>query len=75
MPRMRAPYTGIVFDVLPENVEKRIARGFALLDQHELPTADSTISEIRSWAEANGVELPAKGTKAALLAAVEGAAL
>ena len=98
MPRMRAPYTGVVFDVAPENVERRLARGFALLEpweppaaevdevepEHEAepepeqtaepetpaPTADSTIAEIRAWAEAHGVELPAKGNKAELLEAV-----
>ena len=98
MPRMRAPYTGVVFDVQPENVEKRLARGFALLEPYEptapepepeepeteqepaaeepasdvsKPTAESTIAEIRAWAKAHGVELPAKGNKAALLAAIE----
>lgn len=97
MPRMRAPYTGVVFDVQPENVEKRLARGFALLEPYEQPapepepeepeaeqepaaeepatdalkpTAESTIAEIRAWAKAHGVELPAKGNKAALLAAI-----
>lgn len=35
------------------------------------PTADSTIAEIRAWAKAHGVELPKKGNKAALLAAIE----
>lgn len=104
MPRMRAPYTGVVFDVHPGNVEKRLARGFELLetfgrietdsepeqerDEQEpsqetvaesaasdapKPTEDSTIAEIREWAAANGVELPKRGNKAALLAAVEGA--
>lgn len=34
------------------------------------PTADSTIAEIRAWAKANGVALPKKGNKAALLAAI-----
>lgn len=34
------------------------------------PTAESTIAEIRAWAKANGVELPKKGNKAALLAAI-----
>ena len=34
------------------------------------PTADSTIAEIRAWAKARGVELPKKGNKAALLAAI-----
>ena len=98
MPRMRAPYTGVVFDVAPENVERRLARGFELLGPWEppaaevdeaepesepepepeqtaepdatAPTADSTIAEIRAWAEAHGVELPAKGNKADLLAAI-----
>lgn len=99
MPRMRAPYTGVVFDVHPGNVEKRLARGFALLEPYEpqepepepeseaepegepeafapdapKPDADSTITEIRAWAKENGVELPAKANKAALLAAIEGA--
>ena len=35
-----------------------------------LPTADSTIAEIRAWAKANGVELPKRGNKAQLLAAI-----
>ena len=35
MPRMRAPYTGVVFDVHPANVEKRLARGFELLEAYE----------------------------------------
>ena len=34
------------------------------------PTAESTIAEIRAWAKANGVALPKKGNKAALLAAI-----
>lgn len=34
------------------------------------PTADSTIAEIRAWAKANGVALPKRGNKAALLAAI-----
>lgn len=97
MPRMRAPYTGVVFDVHPANVEKRLACGFALLEAYEpqepepepeepeaerepaaeepasdapKPTAESTIAEIRAWAKANGVELPKRGNKAALLAAI-----
>ncbi|HJB55645.1 MAG TPA: hypothetical protein IAA39_07990 [Candidatus Olsenella avistercoris] len=35
------------------------------------PTAESTIAEIRAWAKANGVALPKRGNKAALLAAIE----
>lgn len=104
MPRMRAPYTGVVFDVHPDNVEKRLARGFEMLEtsgriemdsepeqeRYEpepsqetaaessasdapKPTEDSTIAEIREWAAAHGVELPKRGNKAALLAAIEGA--
>lgn len=34
------------------------------------PTVESTIAEIRAWAKANGVELPKRGNKAALLAAI-----
>ena len=34
------------------------------------PTAESTIAEIRAWAKANGVELPKRGNKSALLAAI-----
>lgn len=35
MPCMRAPYTGVVFDVRPGNVEKRLARGFELLEPYD----------------------------------------
>lgn len=34
------------------------------------PTAESTIAEIRAWAKANGMALPKRGNKAALLAAI-----
>lgn len=34
------------------------------------PTAESTIAEIRAWAKANGVELPKRGNKAQMLAAI-----
>ena len=34
------------------------------------PTAESTIAEIRAWAKAHGVELPKRGNKAQLLAAI-----
>lgn len=98
MPRMRAPHTGVVFEVAQGNVERRLARGFALVDPpatsadygeagHHEPVDDgepgqaavpdatkpdetSTIAEIRAWADARNVELPAKGNKAALLAAI-----
>lgn len=39
-------------------------------DATDKPTVDSTIAEIRAWAKANGVTLPKKGNKAALLAAI-----
>ena len=106
MARMREPYTGTVFDVVPKKVEKRLAAGWALLDgdvpapvdaadeadpEPEAPeaaeaepmngdegqdagvkpTAESTIAEIRAYAKAHGVELPKKGNKAALLAALD----
>ena len=34
------------------------------------PTDESTIAEIRAWAKANGVALPKRGNKAALLEAI-----
>lgn len=83
MARMREPFTGGVFEVPASNVEKYLGRGYALLDgepepaetpvaatEEPKPTEDSTIAEIRAWAKANGVELPKRGNKAALLAAV-----
>lgn len=98
MPRMRMPYTGTVYEVAPQNVAARLARGYVLLEDfeppaevadelepgqpepepvHEVattdapkPTAESTIAEIRAWAKANGVELPKRGNKAQLLAAI-----
>ena len=78
MARMREPYTGTVFEVAPGKVSARLASGWSLLDgeapeptDEPKPTADSTIAEIRAWAKANGVALPKKGNKAALLAAIE----
>lgn len=35
MPRMRAPYTGVVFDVHPCNVDERLARGLVLLEPYD----------------------------------------
>ena len=34
------------------------------------PTPESTIAEIRAWARARGVELPKRGNKSQLLAAI-----
>ena len=54
----------------PAIVDERPAETpVAKTDEHK-PTADSTIAEIRAWAKANGVPLPKRGNKAALLAAI-----
>lgn len=45
MPRMRAPYTGVVFDVRPGNVEKRLARGFELLEPYDLAEPEPETGE------------------------------
>lgn len=37
----------------------------------DAPNAESTIAEIRLWAKRRGIELPKKGNKAQLLAAIE----
>ena len=52
-----------------EPVEQPVDTPVATADEPK-PTADSTIAEIRAWAKANGVALPKKGNKAALLAAI-----
>ena len=39
-------------------------------DDEPKPTTDSTIAEIRAWAKMRGVELPKRGNKASLLAAI-----
>ena len=85
MIRMAAPYTGIVHSVDDSKVAARLAAGYRLIDtmpekpEQEaaeepkdlppLPTADSTIAEIRAYAKAEGIDLP-KGNKAALLEAL-----
>ena len=85
MIRMAAPYTGIVHDVDETKVAARLAAGYRQIDpvpeEHEqeaaeepkdlppLPTADSTIAEIRAYAKAAGIDLP-KGNKASLLEAL-----
>ena len=40
-------------------------------DGAQCPDADSTISEIRAFADARGIDLPKKANKTALLAAIE----
>ena len=37
------------------------------------PTMSDTAAEIRAYAEAAGIELPARATKAQMLSAIEGA--
>ena len=37
MPRMRMPYTGTVYEVAPQNVAARLARGYVLLEDYEPP--------------------------------------
>lgn len=86
MPRMVEPLTGAVFDVSAKNVERRIGMGFRLLEgwepapaapaeeakgePQERPDETWTVSEIRAWADENGIELPKGGRKADLLAAI-----
>ena len=85
MIRMAAPYTGIVHSVDETKVAARLAAGYRLIDPvpdepkqeaaeepddlPPLPTADSTIAEIRAYAKQVGVDLP-KGNKAQLLEAL-----
>lgn len=38
-----------------------------------IPTMSNTAAEIRAYAEANGIDVPSKATKAQMLAAIEGA--
>lgn len=54
----------------PVEVEAESERPTEAPEATGKPTADSTIAEIRAWAKANGVALPKKGNKAALLAAI-----
>ena len=85
MIRMAAPYTGIVHSVDDSKVAARLAAGYRLIDRMPenpeqeaaeepkdlppLPTADSTIAEIRAYAKTAGSDLP-KGNKADLLEAL-----
>ena len=57
-------------DPAPAPVDEEIEETPVATDDEPKPTAESTIAEIRAWAKANGVELPKKGNKAALLAAI-----
>lgn len=84
MPRMVEPLTGAVFEVAGRNVERRLAKGFRLLEDcepepepapadeepepEERPDETWTVSEIRAWAKDHGVPLPAGGRKADLIA-------
>ena len=55
-------------DPAPAPVDEEIEEKPA--EPTDRPTADSTIAEIRAWAKEHGVELPKKGNKAQLLAAI-----
>lgn len=55
MPRMRAPYTGVVFDVAPENVEARLARGFALMEPYSQPEPEPEQAEPEPETEPDAV--------------------
>ena len=57
-------------DEIESDREQEPAETPAATTDEPKPTADSTIAEIRAWAKANGVALPKKGNKAALLAAI-----
>lgn len=56
--------------VAGERPDERPAEAPVAKADEPKPTADSTIAEIRAWAKANGVALPKRGNKAALLAAI-----
>lgn len=56
--------------IVDERPDERPAEAPVAEADEPKPTADSTVAEIRAWAKANGVALPKKGNKAALLAAI-----
>ena len=56
--------------IVDEHQDERPTETPVAASDEPKPTAESTIAEIRAWAKANGVELPKKGNKAALLAAI-----
>lgn len=59
-----------IVDEIGSDHEQEPAETLVAATEEPKPTADSTIAEIRAWAKANGVELPKRGNKAALLAAI-----
>ena len=62
-------YVDVRENALLDGSVKPVETPVATTDEPK-PTAESTIAEIRAWAKANGVALPKKGNKAALLAAI-----
>ena len=62
-------YVDVRGNALLDGSVKPVETPVATTDESK-PTADSTIAEIRAWAKANGVELPKRGNKAQLLAAI-----
>ena len=63
------PETVSVDEVESDHEQEPAETSVAEADEPK-PTADSTIAEIRAWAKARGVELPKRGNKAQLLAAI-----
>ena len=56
--------------IVVERPDERPAETPVAKTDEPKPTDESTIAEIRAWAKANGVALPKKGNKAALLAVI-----
>ena len=63
------PEPAIVDEIESDHEQEPAETPVAKTDEPK-PTAESTIAEIRAWAKANGVELPNRGNKATLLAAI-----
>lgn len=87
MVRMRAPYTGAVYQVAEKNVARKEKLGWVALEAYDPPTEDAdepdpepeehpdeswTAAEIRKWAKARGVKVP-NSSKAEMIAAIEAA--
>lgn len=63
------PEPAIVDEIEIDHEQEPAETPVATTDEPK-PTAESTIAEIRAWAKEHGVELPKKGNKAQLLAAI-----
>ena len=60
----------LVPDAAEDEADERTDETPVATTDEPKPTADSTIAEIRAWAKVHDVELPKRGNKAALLAAI-----